>query len=78
MRWASHVARVEDRTGMYRVLFGRSEDKRPLGRPKSRWEGSIKIDLQGKRWEGMDWNDLRQVRSRWRAVVYAVMNLSVR
>ena len=72
------MARVEDRTGLYRVLFGRSEGKRPLGRPKSRWEDSIKIDLQRMRWEDMDWNVLLQDRSRWRAVVTAVTNLSVK
>jgi len=47
MRWAGHVAYVEDRTGVYRVLVGRSEGERPLGRPKSRWDDNIKIDLQG-------------------------------
>jgi hypothetical protein len=66
---------VEDGTGVCRVLLGRSEGKRSLGRPKSRWEVNIKIGLQGMRWEGMDWNDLRQDRDRWRAVVNAVMNL---
>ena len=78
MRWAGHVARVEDRKGVYRVLVGRSEGKRPLGTPKCRWEDNIKIGLQGMRWEGMDWSDLRQDRDRWRAIVNALMNLWVR
>ena len=46
MRWAKHAARVGDRTGVYRVLVGKPEGKRPLGRPRHRWEDNIKMDLR--------------------------------
>jgi hypothetical protein len=50
MRWAGHVARAGERTGAYRVLVGKSKEKRPLRRPRRRWEDNIKIDLQELRW----------------------------
>jgi hypothetical protein len=62
--------------GAYRVLVERPEGKRPLGRPRRRWEDNIKMDLQQVGW-GMDWIDMAQDRDRWRAVVSAVMNLRV-
>ena len=55
----------------------RSERKRPLGRPRRRWEGSIVMDLQEVRWGGIDWIELAVDRDRWRALVNAVMNLRV-
>ena len=64
---------------MYRVWGrgeGKPEGKRPLGRPRRRWEGNIKMDLQKLRCEGMDWIDLAQDRDMWRALVKAVMNLT--
>jgi hypothetical protein len=61
----------------YRGLVGRPEDRRPLGRPRRRWEDSIKMDLQEVGWGGMDWIDMAQDRDRWRALVSAVMNLQV-
>jgi len=64
----------EDR-GVYRVLVGRPEGKRPLGRPRRRWKDNIKMDLLEVGCEGMDWIDLAQDRDRWRALVNAVMNL---
>jgi hypothetical protein len=61
----------------YRILVGRPEGRRPLGRPRRRWEDNIKMDLQEVGWEVVDWIDMAQDRDRWRAVVNAVMNLWV-
>jgi hypothetical protein len=58
-------------------MVGRPEGRRPLGRPRRRWEDNIKIDLQEVGWEGVDWIYMAQNRDRWRAVVNAVMNLRV-
>jgi hypothetical protein len=63
--------------GVYRVLVGKPEGKRPLGRPRCRWEDKIKIDLQEVRCGVMDWIWLAQDRDRWRALVNAVINLLV-
>ena len=63
--------------GVYRVLVGKLEGKKPLGRPRRRWEANIKTDLQEVGCEGMDWIDAAQHRDRWRALVNAVMNLWV-
>jgi hypothetical protein len=76
MRWAGHVARTGAKRGAYRILVGRHEGRRPLGRPRRRWEDNIKMDLQEVGW-GMDWIELAQDRDRWRAPVNAVMNLRV-
>jgi hypothetical protein len=61
----------------YRVFMGRPEGRRPLGRPRRRWEDNIKMDLQEVGWGGMNWIDMAQDRDRWRALVSAVMNLWV-
>jgi hypothetical protein len=76
MRWAGHVARMGEKRGTYRILVGRPEGRRPLGRPRRRWEDNIKMDLQDVGW-GMDLIELAQDRDRWRALVNAVMNLRV-
>jgi hypothetical protein len=77
MRWAGHVARMGKKTNAYRILVGKSEGKRPLGRPRRRWVDNIKMDLGEMGWNGMDWIDLAQERDRWRAFVNTVMNLRV-
>ena len=63
--------------GVYRVLVGKPEGKKPLGRPRRRWEDNIKMDLKEVGCGGMDWIDLYQDRDRWRALVNAVMNFRV-
>ena len=75
MRWTGHVARVGGRRGVYRVLVGKPEGKRPLGRPRRRWEGNIKMDLQEVGCGGIDFIDVLRDRDRWRALVNAVMKL---
>ena len=77
MRWAGHVARMGERRGIRRVLVGKPEERRPLGRPRSRWDDNIKMDLQEVECGGMDWIELAQDRDMWRALVTAVMNLRV-
>jgi hypothetical protein len=76
MRWARHVACVGEKRGAYRILVGRPEGRRPLGRLRRRWEDNIKMDLEEMGW-GIDGIELAQDRDRWRAVVNAVMNLGV-
>jgi hypothetical protein len=78
MRWSGHVARMELRRGAYRVLVGKHEGKRPLGRPRRRWEDNIKLDLYEVVCGGMDWIELAQDRDRWRVLVNAVMNIRFR
>jgi hypothetical protein len=63
--------------GVYSVLVGKPEGRRPLGRPRCRWEDNIKMDLQEVGCGGMDWFGLAQDRDRWREIVNAVMNLQV-
>ena len=77
MRWAGHVARMGQGRGVYRVLVGKPEGKRPLGRPRRRWEDNIKMDLLEVGGGCGDWMELAQDRDRWRALVSTVMNLQV-
>jgi hypothetical protein len=68
---------MEEGRVVYRVLVGKHEGKRPLGRPRRRWEDNIRMDLREVGCGCVDWMELAQVRDRWRAVVSAVMNLRV-
>ena len=77
MRWAGHLARMGDRRGVYRVLVGKHEGRRPPGRPRHRWEDNIKMDLHEVGCGGMDWVEVAQDRCRSRALVNAVMNLRI-
>jgi len=77
MGWAGHIARIGKRGGVYRVLVGKPEGKRPLGRSRLRWENSINMDLEEVGCGGMDWIELAHDRDRWRALVNAVMNFRV-
>ena len=69
--------RMVERRGVHRVLVGKSESKRPLGRPRRRWEDNIKMDLQVVGGGCGDWMELAQDRDRWRALVNKVMNFRV-
>ena len=71
------MARMWQGRGVYRVLVGKPDGKRPLGRPRRRWEDNIKMDLQEVGCGGMDSIELAQDRNRWRALVSTVMNLRV-
>ncbi|KAJ4444220.1 hypothetical protein ANN_06011 [Periplaneta americana] len=77
LRWAGHVARMGESRNAYRVIVGRPEGKRPLGRPRRRWEDNIKMDLREVGYDDRDWLNLAQDRDRWRAYVRAAMNLRV-
>ena len=77
MRWAGHVARVEEGRGVHKVLVGKPEGKRPSGRPRRGWADNIKMDLQEVGRGCGDWMGLAQDRGRWRAFVSTVMNFRV-
>ena len=77
MRWAGHVTRMGEGRGVHRVLIGKPEGKRQLGRPRRRWEDNIKMNLQEVGGSCGDWMELAQDRDRWRALVGTVWNLRV-
>ena len=77
MRWAGHVALMEEGRGVHKVLAGKPEGKRPLGRPRRRWEDNIKMDLQEVGRGCGNWMALAKDRDRWQALVSAVMNFRV-
>ena len=77
MRWEGHVARMGESRGVYRVLVGKPEGKRPLGRPRSRWEDNTKMDFQEVGCGNMGCIELAQDRDRCRALVHSLMNLWV-
>jgi hypothetical protein len=74
MRWTGHVARMGEMRNAYNILVWKTEKKKPLERPKRRWEDNIKMDLREVEWEGLDWIHLAQDRGQWRAVVNTAMN----
>ena len=76
-RWAGHVARTEEGRGVHKVLVGKTEGKRPLGRLRRRWEDNIKTDVEEVGRGCGDWMELAQDRGRWRALVSMVMNFQV-
>jgi hypothetical protein len=77
MRWKGHVARMWEKRNAYRLLVGKPEGRRPLGRPKRRWLDNIEMDLVEVGWGDMDWIGLAQDMDRWRGLVKSVMNLGV-
>jgi hypothetical protein len=77
IRWAGHVACMGEGRGVYRVLVGRPKGKRPLGRPRHRWENNIKMDLMEIGIDGAIWIQLAQDMVQWQAFVNMVMNLWV-
>ena len=77
MRWAGHVARMGEERGMYRVLVGKPEGRRPLGRPRRRWADNIRMDLQEVGGGCMDWIGMAQDRDRCRTLLSALVNLRV-
>jgi transcription termination factor 2 len=77
MRWAGHVAGMGEGRDVYRVLVGRPEGKRPLGRPRRRWKDNIKMDLRETGIDGVNWIQLAKDRVQWRACVNTVINLRV-
>jgi len=77
MRWTGHVASMGEERGCIGVLVGKTEGRRPLGRPRRRWVDNMRIDPQEVGCVYMDWIGLAQDRNRWRTLVSAIMNLRV-
>jgi hypothetical protein len=77
VRWAGHVARIREKRNAYRLLVGKPEGKRPLGRPRRRWVDNIRMDILEVGWGDVDWIGLAQDRDKWRALVNSVLNLRV-
>jgi hypothetical protein len=77
MTWVGHVARIGEKRNAYRLLVGKPEGKRPLGRPRRKWVDNIRMDLGEVGWVYVGWIRLAQDRNRWRALVNSVLNLRV-
>jgi hypothetical protein len=77
MRLAGHVALMVEKRNAYRILLGKLEGKRPLGRPRCRWVHNIKMDLKERGWDGVDWIDLVEDRDQWKSLMNMGMNFRV-
>jgi hypothetical protein len=77
MRWVGHVARMRKKMNTYRILVGKPEGKRPLGRSRRKWGDNIKMDLREIGWDCVDWIDMAQGRDQWRTLVNMALNLRV-
>jgi hypothetical protein len=77
MRWAGNIARMGENTNAYRLLVGKPDGNRPLGRQSRRWVDNIRMDLGEVEWGDVDWIGLAQDRKRWRALVNSVLKLRV-
>jgi hypothetical protein len=77
MRWAGHVARMGEKRNAYRLLVGKPEGKRPIGRPRRRWVDNIRMHLGEVGWGDVDWIGLAQDRNRWRSLMNSILNLRV-
>jgi hypothetical protein len=77
MGWTGHVTQIGKNRNSYRILVGKPERKRPLGRPRRRWVDNIKMNFREIGWDGVDWIDPAQDRDHWRALVNTIMNLQV-
>ena len=77
LRWAGHVARMEDGRSAFKILTGKPTGKRPLGRPRRRWEDNIRMDIEEIGIIAGNWVDSAQDRTYWRALVNAALNLRV-
>jgi hypothetical protein len=75
IRWAGNVARMGEKRNAYRLLVGKPEGRRPLGRPRCRWLDNIRMNLVEVGWGDVDWIGLAQYRDRWTALVNSVLNL---
>jgi hypothetical protein len=77
MKWEGHVARMGEKRNAFRILVGKPEGRRPLGRPRRRWVDNIKMDRREIGWDGVDWIDMAQDRDQWRTLMNTVLNLRV-
>jgi hypothetical protein len=77
IRWAGHAVRMGEKMNAYRILVGKPEGKRPLGRPRRWLVGNIKMGLRDAEWDGVDWIDMAQDRDQWRALVNTILNFRV-
>jgi hypothetical protein len=77
MRWAGHVTRMTVKRNVYRILVGKQEGKRPLGRPRRMWVCNNRIDLREIGWDGVDWIDLAQDTDQWRALVNTILDARI-